>query len=94
MPILYLCQTTSPFLEFLSSASADDEGRALTDAIRSTETIAFSDGPFADQYDTAARELEGASSLGRIIGRVIALGGENDHSPYRSELTGLFVQSL
>lgn len=68
-----------------------DEGVIIADAIRNRTAIAVSDGSFKDTYGTAAWVLEGDISAGRIIGPVIALGNDVDHSAYRNELSGILA---
>jgi hypothetical protein len=68
-----------------------DDGDIVAEAIRNRTAIAVSDGSFKDTYGTAAWVLEGDSSDGRIVGRVIAPGNDVDHSAYRSELSGILA---
>jgi hypothetical protein len=68
----------------------DDNGFTIVQALQNREAIAVSDGSFKNEYGTAAWVIEGADSHGRILGQVIAPGGPSDHSPYRSELTGIY----
>jgi hypothetical protein len=62
----------------------------LATAIQEGDAIAISDGSFQDQYGTAAWFMEGACSLGRIVGAVMVPGTGKDQSAYRSELTGIY----
>ena len=67
-----------------------DDGATLAAAIQSPEgAIAVSDGSFKDSMGTACYIIEGPNARGGITCPVVAPGSSKDHSPYRSELTGL-----
>jgi hypothetical protein len=68
-----------------------DEGKAISEAIRNNCAIAVSDGSFQEGYGMAAWVIEGEEEKGRITGRIIAPGGDGDHSAYRSELAGILA---
>jgi hypothetical protein len=103
-------QTVSPrihlsFLDFLAAAAPEekwclewldisDDGLCLATALKEGFAIAVSDGSFKETYGTAAFVLEGESSTGRIVGTVIAPGNAQTHSPYRSELTGIYATMI
>ncbi len=68
----------------------EDQGVTITQALKHREAIAVSDGSFKNEYGTAAWVIEGESSDSRMCDQVIAPGGPQDQSPYRSELTGIY----
>ncbi len=68
-----------------------DDGQTIVTAIREGTAIAVSDGSYKDQYGMAALVIEGSYQQGRILGKVIAPGGPEAHSPYRSELAGIYA---
>jgi hypothetical protein len=68
----------------------EDEGLTIAKAIKSHVAIAVNDGSFKEDYGTAAWVLEGLDSRGGIVGKGIAPGCSQDHSSYRSELSGIF----
>lgn len=67
------------------------EGKAVSEAIQNNCAIAVSDGSFQEGYSMAAWVIEGEGETGRITGRVIAPGGDGDHSAYQSELAGILA---
>jgi hypothetical protein len=77
----------------LDSLTVINEGKELLEALKtgmSASVMAVSDGPFKDTYGTAAWTI-GTEENGAIItGKAICPGGQEDHSAYRSELTGLY----
>jgi hypothetical protein len=75
---------------FMEHLDMIDQGVTIAQAQRNREAIAVSDGSFKNEYGTATWVIEGDSSYGRLCGKVIAPGGSRDHSPYRSELTGIY----
>ncbi len=76
------------------AVSLADNGQTVAQAIREGIAIAVSDGSCKDSYGTAAWVIEGADQHGRIMGKVIAPGGPEAHSPYRSELSGIYATMI
>jgi hypothetical protein len=68
-----------------------DAGHSLVYAIKNNAAIAVSDGSFRQGFGTAAFVLEGYDQDQQLKGRVISPGCKEDHSAYRSELTGILA---
>jgi hypothetical protein len=98
----FLLPVASPpasFTEFLlewctQHLVVDNEGKDLALEIRSGisgTVMAVSDGSYKDSYGTAAWTI-GTEDMPHIIaGKAICPGGADDHSSYRSKLTGLYA---
>ncbi len=76
------------------SLDIPDDFNIIADAIRSRSAVTVSDGSFKEGYGTAALVIEGDDTMGHLVGRAICPGSEQDQSPYRSELTGIYATML
>jgi hypothetical protein len=63
----------------------------LAHYIRNGSAIAVSNGSYKDNFGMAACIMQSHDGFERIIGKTIAPGGASCHSPYRSELTGIYT---
>jgi hypothetical protein len=70
---------------------SEDNGELIANAITQHTAIALSDGSYKDSRGASAWVLEADSSVGRIKGWTMVPGTTEDHSAYRSELTGLLA---
>jgi ribonuclease HI len=70
---------------------ASDEGEHIAAALINNTAIAVSDGSFKDNKGTSGWIVEGDTQAGRIIGWNMVPGFLDDHSSYRSELTGILA---
>ena len=68
---------------------ASDNGDTIAEAIRQGTAVALSDGSYKDQRGTSAWVIEADQEIGRIKGWNMVPGYQDDHSSYRSELTGI-----
>lgn len=66
----------------------------MASTIQDREAIAVSDGSFKDQYGTAAWIIEGCDHCGKIVGKCIAPGGPQGHSPYWGKWMGFYATML
>jgi len=70
--------------------SLEGDAKALKQAIEDGKAVAVSDGSFQCRAGAAAWTIEGTMAENRIQGAGQTPGGEEDQSPYRSELFGLW----
>jgi len=76
-----------------------DDGYQLAQSIRNNLASinalkAVTDGSFKDTFGTAAWILECSETSQRMTGQVVAPGSDQDHSSYRSELSGVYAVLL
>ncbi len=76
------------------SLDIPDDFNIIAEAIRNRSAVSVSNGSFKEGYGTAAWVIEGDDARGRLVGRAISPGSEQDQSPYRSELTGIYATML
>ncbi len=67
-----------------------DQAQVIAEALRAGTAIAVSDGSFQKAHGTASWVLEGEDQHNHIQGDNVVPGDDEDHSAYRSELSGLY----
>jgi hypothetical protein len=75
----------------LHKLAITDDAAYVAQSIIETDAFAISDGSFQDTYGTAAWLVKGNVGSNTISGCVLCPGLAEDHSSYRSELSGFYA---
>jgi hypothetical protein len=70
--------------------TAPNEAREIIHAVCTFSAIAVSDGSYKTGYGTCAGIITGTTCKEPMFYQAIVPGGAQDHSSYRSELTGIY----
>ena len=73
-----------------SALSCPNQAQVITEALRLGTAISVSNGSFQKSHGTASWVLEGTDQKNHITGDNVVPGDDEDHSDYRSELSGLY----
>jgi hypothetical protein len=66
-----------------------DNGAYVAKLLTENDAYAISDGSYKDTYGTAAWLIKGIAGVNTISGCILYPGIDEDHSSYRSELSGI-----